>query len=133
MILQELNFIFQKLFSSKYKITGKCKMCGKCCREITFMNGKNYISTKEQFETLKKFDKTYNNFEISDFDENRQILLFKCKALSEDNKCTQYYKRSIACWLYPFPNKKFLINGGQLLDGCGYKINKTKKFEDFLK
>ena len=60
------------------------------------MNGKNYISTKEQFETLKKFDKTYNNFEISDFDENRQILLFKCKALSEDNKCTQYYKRSIA-------------------------------------
>ena len=132
MILEEIKFLFQKLFSAKYKIVGKCKQCGKCCREITFMNGNVYISTEEQFEAMKRFDKSYRNFEISGFDDNRKILLFKCKALSDDNKCTQYWNRSLICRLYPFPNKKFLVNGGQLLDGCGFSITKTKNFKDFL-
>ena len=62
MIFEKLKFELQKLFSAKYKISGKCNQCGRCCREITFLNGENYISTQEQFESMKRFDKSYNNF-----------------------------------------------------------------------
>ena len=65
MIFDEIKFIFQKIMGAKYKISGKCKQCGKCCSEIIFVDGNRYVATKEYFELMKKFDKGYNNFEIS--------------------------------------------------------------------
>ena len=132
MIFDEIKFLVQKLFGAKYKIAGKCRQCGKCCSEITFINGNQYISTEEQFDALRRFDKRYNNFEISGFDEEKSRLLFRCKALSDNGKCKFYHFRSIACRIYPNPSKKFLLGGGKLLDGCGYRIETTKNFEEFL-
>ena len=132
MIFDEIKFIFQKFFGARYKITGACKQCGKCCSEIRFINGNCYVATNEQFEALKRFDKRYNNFEISGFDDEKKSLLFRCKALSDNGKCKFYHFRSIACRIYPKPSKKFLLGGGKLLDGCGYKIETTKNFEEFL-
>ena len=130
-MINYIKFFLQKLKSSKYKIVGKCKMCGNCCRNITFMNGKQYIETEQQFEALKNFDKRYNIFEICGKNENG-ALLFKCLYLGDDNKCKKYWLRSLYCRNYPRPSQKFLRNGGVLLDGCGYKITKTKEFKEFL-
>ena len=132
MIFDEIKFIFQKIMGAKYKISGKCKQCGKCCSEIIFVDGNRYVATKEYFELMKKFDKGYNNFEISGFDKDKNALMFRCKALSANGKCSVYHFRSIACKLYPNPSKKFLLGGGKLLDGCGYSIKPTKKFKEFL-
>ncbi len=132
MIFDEIKFIFQKFFGAKYKITGSCKQCGKCCGAVVFINGNQYISTKEQFEAMKRFDKSYKNFEISGFDDVKNALTFRCKALSDNGKCKSYKFRSLPCRLYPNPSKKFLLGGGKLLDDCGYRIETTKKFEEFL-
>ena len=132
MIFDEIKFIFQKFFGAKYKIVGSCKQCGKCCSGIVFINGNSYVSTAEQFEAMKNFDKRYKNFEISGFDEVKKALTFSCKALSENGKCKFYHFRSLACRLYPNPSKKFLLGGGKLLDDCGYRIEPSKKFEEFL-
>ena len=132
MIFNEIKFIFQKIFGAKYKITGSCKQCGKCCSEIRFINGNQYVTTEAQFEALKRFDKRYTNFEISGFDEDKKTLLFRCKGLLNNGKCKFYNFRSIACRIYPHPSKKFLLGGGKLLDNCGYRIETTKKFEEFL-
>lgn len=132
MIFDEIKFFFQKTFGAKYKITGKCKQCGSCCSGIVFVNGSLYVSTQEQFEAMQRFDKRYKNFEVSGYDETKKALTFRCKALSDKGKCKFYHFRSLACRLYPNPSKKFLLGGGKLLDNCGYRIEPSKKFEEFL-
>ena len=64
-------------------------MCGTCCRNIVFYIGKKIISDEKEFDNLRKFDKKYNNFEINGRGEDGE-LLFKCKALAEDGKCSVY-------------------------------------------
>ena len=53
------------MFSSRYKVTGKCNKCGVCCSNIVFYILDNTVKTEEEFERMKKFNKVYNNFSIS--------------------------------------------------------------------
>ena len=57
-----IKFNFDKIFSSKYKIEGKCNCCGACCKNIVFMIENEYVRDEKQFVDLKKFDKKYNHF-----------------------------------------------------------------------
>ena len=82
-----LKFLYNKTFSAKYVVKGKCKACGKCCRSIVFYDGKTLIKTKEQFEQAKLKNKRMNLFEISGRDETDGALTFVCKSLGEDGKC----------------------------------------------
>ncbi len=127
-----LKFFLQKLFSSKFIVGGKCKMCGTCCRNIVFYIGKKIISDEKEFDNLRKFDKKYNNFEINGRGEEGE-LLFKCKALAEDGKCSVYKWRSVNCRLYPRVKQDFVYKGGVTLDGCGYYFEVDKKFKDYIK
>ena len=130
-MFEYIKFQISKLFSSKYVRKGSCKICGNCCKNIVFYIGEDAVSTQEQFEALKKWNKSYNNFALSGKDENG-ALLFTCKCLDKNNKCKVYYLRSINCRLYPNPDKIFLANRGKLLDNCGYYFDTNKKFKDYL-
>lgn len=132
-MIKYFKFLFQKFTSAKYVVTGKCKACGNCCKNITFKNGEHFIETQEQFDCMRNFDKRYNIFEISGRNKENNALLFKCKYLNNNGKCSKYWLRSLACRNYPKPSQSFIYNNGQLLDGCGYKIEKTKIFADFIK
>lgn len=127
-----LIFWFQRLTSSKYKLSGKCKKCGNCCKTITFFIGKRPITDENEFFRMQEFDKKYKNFEINGKNENG-TLLFKCKSLNDNGKCKSYHFRSLNCRLYPRINQKFVHDGGKPLDGCGYKFIKSKKFIEFIK
>ena len=81
---QYLKFLYNKTFSSKYVVKGKCKACGKCCRSIVFYDGEELIKTKEQFEIAKTKNKRMNLFEISGIDETDGALTFVCKSLGDD-------------------------------------------------
>lgn len=131
-MFKTLKFLFQKLTSSRYIVTGKCLKCGNCCRNITFFIGKHIISDEEEFLRMQKFEKKYKNFEISGRAENGG-LLFRCKALNEDGSCSVYNFRSVNCRFYPTINRQFVYDGGTPLDGCGYKFETSKKFDDYLK
>lgn len=130
-----IKFYFNKFFSSKYKIEGKCNMCGACCKNIVFMIEDEYVKTEEQFESLKKFDKKYNHFVINEENSknNNGVLLFRCKSLDENNRCKDYRFRSLYCRAYPMVTNKIRLGGCATFDSCGYKITKEKSFDEFLK
>ncbi len=131
-LLQQHFLLFCSKYASKYKLSGKCKKCGACCRNITFIIGKEYVKTPEQFEKMKKFDKKYNHFFITGENE-RGALLFTCKSLGEDNLCKDYRWRSIYCRAYPVFDTRILSGRFEMLDGCGYDIVPEKSFKEFLK
>ena len=107
-------------------------MCGECCKNIVFMIEDEYVCTEEQFESMKTFDKKYKHFDIVGKNE-KGILLFKCKSLTEENKCKDYYFRSLYCRAYPFVTDKIKLGGCETFDSCGFEITINKKFKEFLK
>ncbi len=128
---ESLKFFVQKITSSKFVVTGKCRRCGTCCRNITFFVGNRIVTSEAEFQKMQEFDKKYRNFEISGKGENGE-LLFRCKALKENGSCGVYRFRSVNCRLYPRVNQKFVYDGGVPLDGCGYSFSVNKKFKDYL-
>ena len=132
-IFQYIKFLYNRLFSSKYVVRGKCKACGKCCRSIVFYDGEELIKTEEQFESAKLKNKRMNMFEISGRDETDGALTFRCKSLRADGKCGVYFLRSMFCREYPFIIPDFIRNNGQTLEGCGYYYGVSKEFKDYLK
>lgn len=132
-IFQYIKFVYDKTFSSKYILKGKCRACGKCCRSIVFYDGKELIKTKEQFENAKLKNKRMEMFEISGTDETDGALTFKCKTLRDDGKCGAYWLRSMFCREYPFIIPEFIKNNGQTLEGCGYTFSVDKEFKEYLK
>ena len=52
-LLKQYFSLFCSKRASRYKLSGKCKKCGACCKNITFLIGENYIKTPEQFEKMK--------------------------------------------------------------------------------
>ena len=132
-IIQYLKFIYNRAFSSKYVVRGKCKACGKCCSSIVFYDGDELIKTEEQFEQAKLKNKRMNMFEISGVDETDNALTFRCKTLGKDGKCKHYWLRSMFCREYPFIIPDFIRNNGQTLEGCGYYYDVDKKFDEYLK
>ena len=127
-----IKFFLNKLLGPKRIRTGKCKQCGQCCRNITFKLKEEFVRTEAEWEEITKKNKRYKHFEISGTDED-EILLFKCKSLSSENKCTHYHFRSMFCRKYPFVNSKFFGTNDQTLDNCGYSIGLSKNFIDYLK
>lgn len=127
-----IKFYFDRFFSSKYAIEGKCNCCGTCCKNIVFMIQDEYVTTDKQFEDLKRFDKKYNHFEKAGIND-RGVMLFRCKSLDESNRCRDYFFRSIYCRMYPMMNSKIKLGGCETLDSCGYKIKLNKNFREYLK
>lgn len=134
-----VQYIKNKLFSSKYIVKGKCKQCGQCCKTILFSDENGYIKSKEAFKNLQKRNRRYLHFTINGVieDENNSFfngaLMFKCKSLREDGKCGRYFFRSLWCRDYPSINSDFIYNGGQTLDNCGFYFDVDKKFSEYLK
>ena len=134
-----IQYIKNKLFSSKYVVRGKCKQCGQCCKTILFSDENSYIKSEESFIALQKRNRRYLHFTINGKvkDENNSFfdgaLMFKCKSLGKDGRCKKYFFRSLWCRTYPSINSDFIYNGGQTLDNCGFYFDVDKKFKDYLK
>ena len=127
------------MFSSKYVVKGKCKQCGQCCSTILFSDENGYIKTAEDFIKLQKANPKMKQFVINGIIDDAQkndtkygALLFKCKALKEDGKCSKYLFRPLFCRDYPSINPLFIEMGGTTLDNCGYYFDVDKKFSDYL-
>lgn len=130
--------IYNKLFSSKYVLKGKCKKCGKCCRNILFSTAEGYVKSPEVFEELQKKYKYYRNFRISGVVSEKQdfqngALTFECKFISKKNKCLIYPIRPLYCRDYPNVIPEFIYNGVTMLDECGFYFDVNKKFDSYLK
>ena len=105
----------------KYKITGECKKCGKCCRYMYSFD----TYTEKEFKIMQFIFPAYKRFYIRGRDEYGN-LIFACKLVSEDGLCKDYKHRLPMCRKYP---KRFIDFPAILHDGCGYKVEK-KNFKD---
>ncbi|MBR1425450.1 YkgJ family cysteine cluster protein [bacterium] len=114
------NFVPQRM---SYKITGKCKKCGKCCN---YMYSKDTYTEKE-FKIMQMIFPKYKRFYIKGKDELGN-LIFACKLVTPEGLCSDYKHRLRMCKNYP---AKRIFYPGKLHEGCGYTVE-TKKFEDFL-
>lgn len=113
-------FVPQKI---EYKITGKCKKCGRCCKEIRSYGLKN----EKELKIMQFFLPYYKRFYITGTDENNNIIL-SCKFLLDSGLCGKYKTRPLICKNYPEKSNHFQ---GELLEGCGFKILR-KNFKDYL-
>ena len=129
--------INNKFFSSRYVVKGKCKKCGKCCRNILFTTADGYVKDINVFKAMQKKYRYYKNFRISGVVENKQdfqngALTFECKFISKNNRCLIYWFRPVFCRDYPNINSDLIYNGVEMLDGCGFYFDVNKKFSEFL-
>ena len=130
-------YLHNKLFSSKYVLKGKCKKCGNCCKNILFSTKDGYIKDKKIFNKMKKKHPYYRNLTVQGIVGNKKdfqngALVFRCKYLNNNNKCSIYFIRPLFCRDYPNINQDLIYNGVEMLDGCGFYFDVNKKFKDYL-
>ncbi len=129
--------IYNKLFSSKYVLKGKCKKCGYCCKNILFSTKDGYVKDKKIFQQMQKKYTYYRHFKISgvikdDNEIRNNALTFECKFLSKNNKCLIYLIRPMYCRDYPNVMPEFIYGGLKPLKECGYYFDINKKFSEYL-
>lgn len=131
-MFQAIKNIFNNSKKVKLVRKGNCKQCGECCRQITFKVKAKFITSSEEFERLRFWQRHYNNFYISGKDENG-TLLFTCKSLTKDGKCSVHFLRGLYCRIYPSVKTNTFFKGGGTIENCGYYFESNIKFDEFLK
>ncbi|MCB5250649.1 MAG: YkgJ family cysteine cluster protein [Candidatus Cloacimonadales bacterium] len=111
------------------KITGKCNLCGECCKNLIIIHNGEAIADIETFNQIKKNNEFYQNLTFKSICSSG-FARFSCNYLI-DNRCSIYKNRPDECRSYP--TVAMFKHGGQLLQSCGYKIGARKPFSYFLK
>jgi len=121
------KFLALKILGKKYLRTGKCKACGKCCKEIYVRHSNDIIKDEEEFERLKGLHFFYNYLEV--IDKNETGLVFACTKVHPDTgKCTAYKKRALLCRMYP--EEEVFMMGGHISEECGFSFEPIQSFEE---
>lgn len=113
-------FVVQK---AEYIVTGSCKQCAECCKQIHSYGMKN----EKDLKIMQFILPHYKRFFIKGKDENGELIL-SCKYLDKNGKCSVYEKRPNICRNYPYNSVNF---NGKMFATCGYKVVK-KEFKDYL-
>lgn len=123
------KFIYTKILKRKYYRFGSCSGCGKCCRKIYVQTHKHVIQDEKEFEKLKLMHRFYTYLKVIDKDETG--LVFSCENLDEEtNLCKIHKKRPGICKRYP--QEELFMMGGELSEGCGYKMIPIIPFAEIL-
>lgn len=129
MFKQIKKFIYTKILRKKYYRAGDCLGCGKCCQKIYVQTSKHVIQDEAEFKKLKLLHPFYTYLSIVDKDETG--LVFSCSNLDEEtNLCKIHKKRPGICRRYP--QEELFKMGGQLSEGCGYKMLPIITFSEVL-
>jgi hypothetical protein len=111
------NSIKKALFKSKWVLTGKCKQCGNCCKEIYLKIDPGQLGSK-LFSTLAiKWITWLFDFILLRIDYENYYLVFTCKHIRADGKCGNYFWRPNICRNYPLVD---YFEEPKLLPGCGF-------------
>lgn len=123
------KFYYTKILKRKYYKKGKCKGCGRCCRQIYVKHAKGVIQKEEDFERLKHIHRFYSYLKVTGKDEIG--LIFECQNLDkETQRCKIHKKRPAICRRYP--QEEIFSMGGILAENCGYELIPIETFEDIF-
>ena len=113
----------------EYLVSGSCKGCGQCCERINLRNHAGWIRHEHQFQAMLNRLPGYRRFSISGLDKYG-YLQFTCSKFKNGYGCTDYANRPDICKRYP--NESLFLQGGQLVEGCGYVIRTGTPFARHL-
>ncbi len=123
------KWFFLKMLRRKYRRTGKCNSCGRCCQEIYVKHAGGVIQDEQEYNRLKKLHPFYTYLKIKYKGDDG--LVFECTRLDkETGKCTDYKNRALLCKLYP--QEEIFMLGGVISEDCGYKFIPLESFEEVL-
>ncbi|NCU32144.1 MAG: YkgJ family cysteine cluster protein [Candidatus Moranbacteria bacterium] len=118
-----------RIFNKKPIVTGKCRLCGKCCRQLCLDLKGKWITRPEDFRILVRHNPQYERFVIHG-KATGGIILFKCTMLDDNNLCLDHENRPNICREYP--NPLLYEMGGKLERGCGYSLQLGTPFATIL-
>jgi len=111
------NFPKKVFFKSYWKLEGKCKQCGNCCKEILLKMTPRQISSKFFTNLAIRWITWLFDFILLRVDYENGYLAFTCKHVSSDGKCGNYFWRPSVCRNYPLVD---YFKQPCVLPGCGY-------------
>ncbi len=115
--------------TGKLEVVGHCKQCGDCCRSLMLIDSRGIVRSRRYFRKLQQRDQFYRNLEIVGTDQN-SVLVFNCKLVGEDGRCTKYDERPAIC--RNFPDLWMFRFGGELDSTCGYSLQTKVDFKKVL-
>lgn len=107
------------LLRSEVSVTGQCRMCGDCCKDIMILDGGFWVSTEKGFQKLLEEKPEYDRFRITGKDQSGP-LCFTCAHLSEAGLCMDHENRPAICRKYPA--QRIYYRGCDLRIDCGYRF-----------
>lgn len=123
------KFFYTKILKQKFYRTGNCLGCGRCCKKIYVKHGRHVIQDEKEFNRLKYLHVFYTYLTVVEKDETG--LVFSCSNLNpETNLCDIHDKRPGICRRYP--QEAIFSMGGEISDGCGYKMSPIITFSEIL-
>ncbi len=114
----------KRMLGTRYKITGKCKKCGQCCREIYLKASRTQITNPLFSKLSVKWIEWLFDFKLKWVDLEDNYFVFECKNLRPDGTCGNYFWRPNICRNYPLVD---YFDEPVFLPGCGYgsELRKT--------
>lgn len=108
-----------RILRSEVAVTGQCRMCGDCCKDIMILDETFWISSEEAFRRLVKEKPEYTRFFITGKGESGP-LYFSCIHQDENGLCTDHENRPAICRRYP--TRRIYYRGCDLRQDCGYSF-----------
>jgi len=120
----------QAFFPKKKYISGYCRQCGECCKDLRLFYSGIPLTDINEFNELCATYPEYSIFKLKHKSSNGQLVFF-CTNLGKDNKCSDYKNRPDICINYPKVNTQ--IRFKKQLKNCGFNLNNSLDFKDTLK
>jgi Fe-S-cluster containining protein len=118
-----LTNLSRRLFPTRYRLTGHCRQCGQCCRQIILTM--TPAQARSQFFTnlSVRWISWLFGFRLQEIDREHDSLIFYCRNQRADGKCGVYRWRPNVCRNYPLVE---YFREPRLLPGCGYRAVPSK-------
>ncbi len=124
-----IRYLRIQVMGKELLVTGSCRCCGNCCREINLEGVRGWLRSEKDFHKVVENYPEYERFQILGKDQ-QGYLQFSCSWLGDAGLCRDHANRLSLC--KNFPDKNLYFCGGTVPSGCGYRINEVRPFSRYL-
>jgi uncharacterized protein len=124
-----VRYLFVRMRGKSILVTGSCRGCGMCCRNISLEGREGWLRSEKAFYEIVIHHPDYRRFAITGKD-SQGFLLFSCTWSTPEGTCRDHENRLSLC--RKFPESSLVFAGGRLPLTCGYRFVEVVPFQKFL-